>query len=269
MNAAIRLTIGLCVILALTFGVVSSAVAAPAGADGLPVLNKITFVHYSDQAAARDAAPAKPANSGKPLYKYSGIHWDDSSIPVKYEIDSSDGSSFNQSFRYGLEASFNTWQADGGSYIRFTCGTDNWSDWDYIPSSFIGGGSRNGFNELGWASLESSYPNAIAVTMIWYGRDKHIVEVDTAMSTDLLWTQNVVDGDPNTHTGSAGYYDVQDIMTHEAGHWLMLGDLYTNAASQQTMYGYGSMGELKARTLESGDVAGLRKIYPGDTKPSP
>ena len=36
-----------------------------------------------------------------------------------------------------------------------------------------------------------------------------------------------------------------------------------------TMYGYGSMGELKARTLESGDVAGLRKIYPGDTKPSP
>ena len=68
---------------------------------------------------------------------------------------------------------------------------------------------------------------------------------------------------PTTQTGIAGYYDVQDIMTHEAGHWLMLGDLYTKAASEQTMYGYGSTGELKARTLESGDIAGLRKIYPG------
>jgi hypothetical protein len=112
------------------------------------------------------------------------------------------------------------------------------------------------------------YPNAIAVTMIWYGSDKHIVEVDTAMNADLPWTQNPATDDANNEMGASGYFDVQDIMTHEAGHWLMLGDLYTNAASEQTMYGYGSPGELKARSLESGDIAGLRKIYPGATKPS-
>lgn len=116
--------------------------------------------------------------------------------------------------------------------------------------------------------MSGSFPNAIAVTRIWYGRDKHSVEVDTAMNADLPWIQDAVEGEPDGQTSTEGHYDVQDIMTHEAGHWLMLGELYTKAASEQTMYGYGSTGELKARSLESGYTAGLRKICPGDTEPS-
>jgi hypothetical protein len=260
MNATIKSAIGLCVILALTLGLVSSAVAAPAGAGGPPVLSKIAFVHYADAAPARDAAPAKPAKSAKEWYKYSGIHWADFDIPVHYRVDGHG----NDAWLGGLQASLATWEADDQSYISFVCDP---ALLEGIPSSFDGGGYSNSVNEVGWASLSSSYPNAIAVTMIWYGRDKHIVEVDTAMNTDLPWTQNSVTGDPDMQTGTPGYFDVQDIMTHEAGHWLMLGDLYVKAASEQTMYGYGSTGELKARSLESGDLAGLRKIYPGADEP--
>ena len=260
MNAAIRLAIGLSVILALTFGLVSSALAAPAADSGPPVSNKIAFVHGADEAAAKHAPPAKPAKSAKEWYKYSGIHWADSDIPVRYRVNGGG----NDEWLTGLQAAFAAWEADDASYIEFDRTDVSWTG---VPSSFVGEGTSNGFNEVGWASLSSSYPGAIAVTMIWYGSDKHVVEVDTAMNTDLPWTQNSVTGDPDTQTGDLGYFDVQDIMTHEAGHWLMLLDLYVKAASEQTMYGYGSKGELKARSLESGDLAGLRNIYPGAEKP--
>ncbi|MDM8001133.1 MAG: hypothetical protein QUS33_14385 [Dehalococcoidia bacterium] len=256
MSAAIRLVVALCMALVLTLGLVASALAAPEGDGSQPLLNKVVFVHQADEAAAGGASPARPAKPAKEWYKYSGIHWDDDAIPVCYKIGGTD----NLDFLNGILASFQTWEDDDLSYIAFEC--DNVS-WRAVPSSFETNGYANGYNEVGWASLTSSYPNAIAVTMIWYGRDKHIVEVDTALNSDLPWTQNQVDGDPDEATGAPGYFDVQDIMTHEAGHWLMLLDLYQKAASEQTMYGYGSTGEVKARSLESGDIAGLRKIYPG------
>jgi hypothetical protein len=178
MNATIKLVIGLCVVLALTFGLVSSAVAAPTGASGPPVLDKIAFVHYANEFAGRDGSPARPANSGKALYKYSGIHWADSRIPVHYVV----GGGGDSAFLHGLQASFATWEADEQSYISFVCDSASWTG---TPSSFADGGSSNNMNEVGWASLSNSYPNAIAVTTIWYGKDKRIVEVDTAMNTDL------------------------------------------------------------------------------------
>jgi hypothetical protein len=260
MKATIKLAIGLCVALALTLGLVSSAVAAPSGSDGPMALSNVVLVRYAGDYQVRVAAPARPAKSAKPLYKYSGIHWDDSAMPIDYVVDGGD----DGVFLGGLQESFATWEADEQSYISFVCANPSWRG---TPSSFVDSGSSNNVNEVGWASLSNSYPNAIAVTMIWYGRDKHIVEIDTAMNSDFDWTQNVVTGDPDMQTGDPAYYDVQDIMTHEAGHWLVLNDLYTAAAGEQTMYGYGWTGELKARSLESGDIAGLRKVYPGATMP--
>jgi hypothetical protein len=56
--------------------------------------------------------------------------------------------------------------------------------------------------------------------------------------------------------------DLQNIETHEFGHWLVLNDLYTRPSSQQTMYGYSDYGETIKRDLASGDIAGILKIYP-------
>ncbi len=51
------------------------------------------------------------------------------------------------------------------------------------------------------------------------------------------------------------------IMTHEAGHWIILGDLYTGKDSYLTKCGYGALGEIEKDTLGYGDELGVEKAY--------
>jgi len=55
---------------------------------------------------------------------------------------------------------------------------------------------------------------------------------------------------------------VQDIATHEFGHWVGLDDLYSDADKDLTMYGFGAGGELKKRTLGTGDADGANAVAP-------
>ncbi len=135
-------------------------------------------------------------------------------------------------------------------------------------------------NVISWADISSQYPNAIAITTVWYYTySKAIAEVDTQMNTgSMAWSYtppNIVPADLSgraisnasryadpTNLGTAGTYDIRNIMTHEAGHWIMLGDLYNSRDSKITMYGYGSMQELKKDTLAYGDERGVESVYP-------
>ncbi|MDP2919599.1 MAG: hypothetical protein Q8O43_05215 [Dehalococcoidia bacterium] len=229
---------------------------------GPPDLEKIVFIHYG-----RNAAPGKPAGlpgGGIKLYSYSGIRWANSDIPVPYYYNPT-GERGPGGYQNAIISSFDAWENDSGSYIDFT----------YTGITGIAPGintsSPDGNNVVGWAYLSSLYPGAIGITIVWYtrGKVKQIVDVDTALNTDsfYVWTQ----GDIGTEDPDTAAYlyrtdgfdvDVQNIMTHEAGHWLMLNDLYNEATAAQTMYGYASDAELKARSLETGDETGVRKIYP-------
>ena len=86
------------------------------------------------------------------------------------------------------------------------------------------------------------------------------------MGSQYRWTYTVPGCDVSLvtcnppSTGQASY-DVEDILTHEVGHWLMLNDLYNSSDQQLTMYGYGSLGELFKDSLGYGDVLGVKKIY--------
>ena len=75
------------------------------------------------------------------------------------------------------------------------------------------------------------------------------------------WIVNTGITNPDIQTGLSTAYDVQNIMTHEAGHWLMLLDLYQWRTQKLTMYGYGALGELQKRTLGVGDELGIDQIY--------
>ena len=55
--------------------------------------------------------------------------------------------------------------------------------------------------------------------------------------------------------------DFENIVTHEHGHVFGLDDLYTSTCSEETMYGYATEGETKKRTLESGDIMGIQRLY--------
>ena len=117
----------------------------------------------------------------------------------------------------------------------------------------------DGQNVVAWGNVSSG--NAIAVTYTWYDRTTgHVLEVDTIMSSRLSWRYTSV-GNPDLQCGDSCCYDVQDILTHEIGHWMGLDDLYNAADKDLTLYGYGAKGELKKDTLGLGDVEGIRAIY--------
>ena len=71
------------------------------------------------------------------------------------------------------------------------------------------------------------------------------------MNTRFMWSL----------TGEVGKMDVQNIMTHELGHFCGLKDLYNDADYWLTMYGYSDYGLTYARALGLGDINGLKAVY--------
>lgn len=259
------------VVFALVFGLVGSVAATPADnpGKGPPAIDKIVFVHYpKDTDAGRpDWLPA-PGGKGKKdecPFKYRRISWDDSTITsggVPYEVNLGGR---DATFLGGIQAAFNAWENDPCSYM----------DFDYIGLTEVGISSlndeRDGYNVVGWSDLRGTkYDGAIAICITWYFTNtKQIIEVDTAMNSDPFfeWWQNDPGEDWTAGGVKGGIYDVdvQNIMTHEVGHWLKLLDLYDEdeATMAQTMYGRSAERDLTKRSLACGDEAGIRKIYEG------
>ena len=109
--------------------------------------------------------------------------------------------------------------------------------------------------------FKSSRAGAIAITYVWYYTSTHeVVETDTVFNRRYRWSVN----DPSSGdcAGQIGTYDLQNIGTHEFGHWIGLDDLYSEVDKDLTMYGYGDLQELKKDSLGSGDIAGVLAIAP-------
>jgi len=254
----VLLTVLVAVVLVLSLaGPVAAAPPADNPGNGPPDFDKIVFVHYP-KGEAPAKAPAKPAPT-EGEYKLTKYHWDTTSLPITYLVNLG---GMPEEFSAGIQAAFQTWEDDQLSYMDFTYGGTTSTGISSLANKM------DGYNVVGWANISRAYPNAIAVTIFWYNvATKHLVEVDVAMNSDpyFQWWQEPAGESWTFGDGSAAYdVDVQNIMTHEAGHWLVLGDLYATYNSEKTMYGYSAQLELKKRSLTSGDEAGIRKIYPED-----
>jgi hypothetical protein len=257
-------------VLILSLSGISIAAAPPTETPGKgpPELTKTVFVHFPKGLEAKGGIPGPPDKEPKPddgnggggggklWYEYNGIHWDTPYADFLYNPTGAPGNYLD-----AIQEGFDTWTAVEGSNFTFSNGTtstvygisslDDYMDWQ---------------NVVGWADLNAEgWSNAIAVTMIWYMGDT-ILEVDMAFNNNsqFAWSQNG-SGDEDWDNGdTAGKYDVdvQNIATHEAGHWLLLGDMYNKPASEQTMYGRSAEFDLQKRSLQSGDIAGIIEIYP-------
>jgi hypothetical protein len=261
------------VIIALLLSLAGIAGAAPPPDNpgkGPPNLDKIVFVHYPKGVLAKGGIPGAPEGKkdngdSKLWYKYSGLHW--GSMPVDYYV--TDNEFLTDEFLEAIQDSFATWDLASEPFTVDYMGTTDvlpdtrdLDEFDREIPDFI--------NVVGWKYVDD--PNAIAVTYMWYNTlTMELVDVDTALNSSSLfiWWQNSVSGDPDIASWTAGetpypYYDVdvQNIMTHEAGHWLVLDDLRQKPAGEQTMYGRSTEFELQKRSLESGDEAGIQVIYP-------
>lgn len=114
-------------------------------------------------------------------------------------------------------------------------------------------------NEIMFGSIDD--PGTIGVTIVWYTVfNPTIVEFDMMYDDpDFQWGYA---GPTNeTALGDTSVMDFANIATHELGHAAGMGDLYNSSCSEQTEYGYGTAGETKKRTLNNGDITGIKNLY--------
>ena len=130
--------------------------------------------------------------------------------------------------------------------------------------------TRNGQNGLAFGSINiEGVHNALAVTILWrdcIDRDPTTFECVGPMQY-VEWKQ--IYDTVRYSWGDALYqfmvYDVQSIMTHENGHTKGLIDEYDPECWQVTMYGYGSLGDIRRRSLAMEDAQGARDLgYKGE-----
>jgi hypothetical protein len=112
-------------------------------------------------------------------------------------------------------------------------------------------------NAILWRRLGRS---TVGVTYAWYSRSSGaVLEVDTVFNNRYPWA--IFPNSPDCQSSPAAY-DLQNIATHEFGHWIGLDDLFDDAHKDLTMYGFSAGGEVKKRTLGDGDVSGKNELLP-------
>jgi hypothetical protein len=170
-------------------------------------------------------------------FGYGGVEWPTVHPNVTYEINENAPNCTGEG--PAVITAANAWNNAGA---KFTFAYDG-------PTTATGY-SFNGHNEITWSSTGGS----IATTHYW-SSGTTMLECDTIFDNSYQWGTD----------GSANKMDVQNTVTHELGHWLNLRDLYGDIGNgydtEKTMYGFGTEGETKRRTLHTDDVAGIQWIY--------
>lgn len=207
-------------------------------------LEKITFIHY-----------AKPTGSSKQkapsCYKLLGVKWI-SELPINYKINPKGSNLSESDILTAISQSVNEWDKYTSATLFGTGEIDYDANFDE--------NYPDGKNEYSWGNY--SKEGVIAVTRIWVGvligsRKRQIIEYDVLFDTDYNWFDcNQI----NCNEENKGM-DLQNIATHETGHGLGLSDVYENACSEVTMYGYSWYGDIQKRDLASQDITGLQKLY--------
>ena len=112
----------------------------------------------------------------------------------------------------------------------------------------------DGQNEVYFSDVSTS--GAIAVTIVWgiFGGPPWAREL-------VEWDQVYDDVDFNwSSTGEAGKMDFENIANHELGHSVGMGHP-DDSCTEETMYRFADFGETKKRDLNTGDIAGVDKLY--------
>ena len=179
------------------------------------------------------------------VYAYSGVHWPTGKV-VTYSVNTKGAPTGAIT---AIENAFETWDQQISDRL--------FDDNVQVASQKMAGNRYDGKNVMSWGRLGRGI---IAQTTVWYYTTTlEIVEFGMVFNTAYKWGIDA-DGEGSAYT-LTNAFDVQNIATHEAGHTLMLEDLYMPETSALTMYGYGSYGQTYAISLGAGDVNGIMAVY--------
>jgi len=195
----------------------------------------------SAKSSAVKTAPKSPTCYG---YLAAGAKWKGTAEPWRINATNSglDGSFLLSN----TTANISKWESAGGANIL---GNGSSVDGPATNKNVV-----DGINEVSFGHIADS--NTIAVTTVWGyfsgpTSTRQLVEWDQIFNTDYVWSSS----------GAADKMDYENISTHELGHAVGMGDIYTAGCSQVTMYGYATEGEIIKRDLAPADITGISNLY--------
>ena len=254
--------IKLCIVFLVTIGLLTSGVSASTiktyegcdtndakeeivglSPDGKDFLVKGIIVHYKDKEAKAKSNNGNSKQGGTTTNSCSKTFSKWGTTPVSYVANPTNSQGLDLLFiQNAIENGVNEW--------------DDHTSRNLIVDTYTVDYSVNwGVQDWKNAIVFGNYPDAgvIAVTTYWrYLRGGNVAEFDILMDEDFAWGDATID--PTK-------MDFQNIFTHEFGHGLGLSDIYTSTCNTQTMFGYSWEGDIQKRTLESGDISGLQRLY--------
>lgn len=160
-----------------------------------------------------------------------------------YNLNPSSAPSSIGATNFGVIAnnSLATWQQSIQSKVTFSRGADTTR-------------TKNSYDGLNIIAFGRTSGTTLGVTYVrYYPSTGQAVDIDTILNQRVPWSWNAC---------GSNTYDVQNILTHENGHTMGLDDEYTSSYSYNTMFGYGSKDEIQKDTLTTGDITGVKAIYP-------
>lgn len=226
----------------------------------------------------RDASGHRCADAGEAtgLYKFCGETPE--SLPLTFTYNPAQSKISSANFLQAIRGAADAWNKPYGSAIPSPFGTVL----QIANASTTRGLAKDGVNVVLWGDpADCHLPGAIAVACLHYagpsGSAAHrIVEVDIILNVDETW-RHATDLDELTGYGTgtaavalASWFDVQAVLTHEFGHAIGLehfigvraypSDLTDAGRHLQTMYAADYRGSTAKRSLEAGDILGLREV---------
>src|SRR3989344_6765149 len=197
------------------------------------------IVHYKKD-FARGGAAKPPKGGGTTCYGYvaSGAKW---KIVEPWAMNTTNTQGLDSTTVFNIMAGgISKWEDAADGSVGSGIGVDILGAGSITSSA--NAVALDEVNRVFFGSISNA--GAIAVTYIWgtFGgppQGRKLVEWDMVFDeVDFDWAID----------GNLLDMDLDNIATHELGHAVGLGDLYTSSCAQETMYGYASEGETQKRT---------------------
>jgi MYXO-CTERM domain-containing protein len=195
----------------------------------------------------KSSNPPCPGEQGKPLF------WNVVTIPYLIDRAGSDDLAGDAQFQ-AIRQSFKTWEDVSCSYISF-------NDKGLVANAPVGfSNSGPNSNVVKW--IEDTWTQssrAIAVTLTTF-------DCNTGQIFDADILLNGVNFHFTTDPASVPGMDVQNTVTHEAGHFIGFDH---DPSPNSTMYADAPPNETKKRNLSETDIAGVCEVYQVGHEPRP